>query len=675
MARYSVSSNTIIEWEHILKFWFKCVVIALLWGTFGYGAQPPARALSDAEQVWFKNALKAIKAGQWKTTGRFAKRVKTPLARKYLAWAVLTQTNPISSFELINHFLQQNPEWPQRRQLLRRAEQLIRLDLSPTEIVTWFGDRSPVSATGRGRLAGAFLALGQQEKAVKIIRKAWIDDNFPRAEEKAFYKNFRKHLTRADHIKRLDRLLWDGKKSAARRMFPKVNKAWVALAQARIHLRARSGNVDRLISKVPDSLKTHAGLAYERLRWRRRKGKDNVFEILENLPDDLIRPDVWWPDRVKLARRALSKGLVSIAYQAVTNHGLTGGGDYADAEWTAGWIALRFLDEHETAFSHFENMFKAVNFPVSLARGAYWAGRAKEAMNDQQAALTWYKRAAAYPTAYYGQLAFAKLKPGDSLPIVDGPNIHRTDDEAFRSHELVHVVELLNSVGQSELIRPFIHHLYDLNKDPAWRLRTARLARKNKRPDLAVWVAKRSSRDGVELPTASYPIISPPSLPRNLGVNRPEEPFVLALIRQESQFRIDAQSPVGARGLMQLMPRTARSVANSAKLRYSGPRLTSDPNYNMTLGQVYLAQLLERQNNSYVLALASYNAGPARAKRWVNDFGDLRDSDVDAIDWIEMIPFDETRNYVQRVLENLQVYRTRLAETEVALTLESDLHN
>lgn len=651
------------------------MVIALLWGTFGFGFQTPARALSDAEQVWFKNALKAIKGGQWKTTGRFAKRVKTPLARKYLAWAVLTQTNPISSFELIDHFLQQNPNWPLRRQLLRRAEQLIRLDLSPSEIVSWFGQRKPVSATGRGRLAGALLAIGQKEKAVKIIRKAWLEDNFPRAEEKAFYKNFRKHLTRGDHIKRLDRLLWDDKRSAARRMFPKVNKSWVALAQARIHLRARSGNVDRLISKVPDALKNHAGLVYERLRWRRRKGKDNVFEILENLPADLIRPDIWWPDRVKLARRALGKGFVSIAYQATTNHGLTGGGKFADAEWTSGWIALRFLNDYVAAFSHFEKMFNAVKFPVSLARGAYWAGRAKEAKGEQAEAIIWYQKAAQYPTAYYGQLAFAKLKPGDSLPIIDGPILQKSNDEAFNHHELVQVVELLSSVGQPDLIRPFIHHLYDLNDNSAWRLRTARLARNNKRPDLAVWVAKRSSRDGAELPTASYPILSPPSLPRKLGVNRPEEPFVLALIRQESQFRVDAKSPVGARGLMQLMPRTARNVSKSAKLRYSGPRLTSDPNYNMTLGQVYLAQLLVRQKNSYVLTLASYNAGPSRAKKWINDFGDLRDKDVDAIDWIEMIPFDETRNYVQRVLENLQVYRTRLAETEVALALEADLHN
>ncbi len=650
-------------------------MFVLLLGIFGFGFQVPAKALSDAEQVWFNNALKAVKAGQWKTTGRFAKRIKAPLARKYLAWAVLTNTNPISSFELIDTFLQQNPEWPLRRQLLRRAEQLIRLDLSAEEIVNWFGDRAPVSATGRGRLAGALIDLGKQDEAIEIIRKAWIEDNFPKAEEKAFYKKFRKFLTRDDHVQRLDRLLWDGKRSAARRMFPKVNKAWVALAQARIHLRARSGNVDRLISKVPSSLKTHAGLVYERLRWRRRKGKDNAFEILDELPADLIRPDIWWPERATLARRALSKGLISVAYRATTNHGLVEGGDFAEAEWMSGWISLRFLNDSDRAFRHFEKMYNAVKFPVSRARGAYWAGRAKEANSDIEAAKQWYELAAVYPTAYYGQLAFAKLRPGDSLPLGNGPSLNDTSKDAFENHELVQMVRLLNRVNQSDLIRPFIRHLYDLKQDPEWRLRTARLARQNNRPDLAVWIAKRSSQDGVELPSASYPVISPPSLPRTLGVKRPEEPFVLALIRQESQFRVDAKSPVGARGLMQLMPRTARNISKSVKLRYSGPRLTSDPNYNMTLGQVYLARLLKNQNNSYVLALAAYNAGPSRAKKWIKAFGDLRDKDVDAIDWVEMIPFDETRNYVQRVLENLQVYRTQLADTEVALALDADLHN
>lgn len=652
----------------------RCVLFAFVLGVAAAGVQTPVQAMSEAEQVWFRNAIKAIKAHQWKSVGRFASRIETPLARKYLAWSVLNKYNPATSFELIDQFLAENPGWPLRYKLLRRAEELMPSVLTPAEVVAWYGERAPVSAVGRGRLAGALLALGQTEKAVAMIRTAWLEDDFPRSEEKSFYRKFRKHLTRRDHILRLDRLLWDGKQSAARRMFPKVPKEWVALAQARIHLRQRSGNVDRLISKVPASLKDHPGLAYERMRWRLRKGKDNALDILDQLPTDLIRPDVWWSDRATLARRALSKGLVSVAYNGVNNHGLTEGADFAEAEWLAGWISLRFLNEADTAFTHFENMYKAVKYPISRSRGAYWAGRAQEAKGEAEKAKRWYQWAAEYPTTYYGQLAFAKLRPGDSLPIGEGPFYDDAPDEAFENNELVQVVRLLSTVKETDLIRPFIRHLYDLNSDPVWRLRTAHLARQNQRQDLAVWIAKRSSRDGLELPSVGYPTLSPPSLPSALGVKPVEMPFVLALIRQESAFRVDAKSPVGARGLMQLMPRTARLVSKSAKLRYSKPRLISDPNYNMTLGQVYLAELLENQNNSYVLALASYNAGPSRANRWLREFGDLRDKDVDAIDWVEMIPFDETRNYVQRVLENLQVYRTRLADPEVALSLGEDLH-
>ena len=546
-------------------------------------------------------------------------------------------------------------------------------NLTAVQVVKWFGAREPISSRGRSLLAGAMLTLGHKEKAIQIIRRTWTHDNFPRAEERSFYKKFRKYVTRHDHILRLDRLLWEGNQSAARRMFSKVPKEWVALAQARIHLRARSGNVDALIKKVSEKLINHPGLSYERLRWRRRKGKDSAFEILDNLPNDLARPDIWWPERATLARRALSKGLISTAYRGVSNHGLMEGANFAEAEWLSGWISLRFLNELDTAFAHFEHMYKSVNFPISRARGAYWAGRAKEAKGETNLAKAWFSIAADHPTTYYGQLAYGKLHPVNNLQPFKNQNVEMTPNKKFENHELVQVIHMLIEIKKYELISPFIHHLYDLNSNLIWRLRTAHLARKNQREDLAVWIAKRSSQEGIELPSIGYPILSPPSLSHKLLNSSPELPFVLALIRQESAFRANAISPAGARGLMQLMPRTAKNISKSVKLSYSKSRLTSDPNYNMTLGQIYLAKLLKRQNNSYVLALVSYNAGPARARRWIKKHGDLRNKEVDAIDWIEMIPFNETRNYVQRVMENLQVYRTRLAEEEATLALEQDL--
>jgi len=612
--------------------------------------------------------------GNWTTTGRMARQVRDPLARKYLAWNVLSKTNNVAKFELITAFLRENPHWPHQRQLRKRAEETLGLNIAVSEVLAYFDKNPPVSATGKSRLAAALLASGQVDAARILVRNTWLTGNFPKAEERDFYRNFRKLLSRDDHVKRMDRLLWEGKYWPARRMLPRVPKGWQALAQARYSLRRRTGNVDFLIRRVPENLKNDPGLAFERLRWRRRKGMDNAIDILKSPPPDLVRPDLWWKERATIVRRVLARGDVTDAYRIVSDHRLTAGAAFADAEWLSGWIALRFLNDFGAAEGHFRKMFDAVRYPISRARGAYWIGRAMEAAQKADEAKPWYEKAAAYPTTYYGQLASAKIRPGQSLVLVDDPVANNDQRKSFNVHELVKVVRLLNEIGEQDRMRPFIRRLYELSPDVGWRKLVATLARMNNRPDLAIWVAKRSSRDGREIISSGFPALEPPAITSGNGRPQPESPFVLALIRQESAFRIDAVSPARAKGLMQLMPATARIVAKRLKMRYSSLKLTRDADYNMTLGQRYLADVLGKFDNSYVLALSGYNAGPQRVKRWIRDFGDPRDKDVDAIDWVEMIPFDETRNYVQRVLENLQVYRTRMADTEVALSLEDDLH-
>ncbi len=633
-----------------------------------------AWALDKQDTRWTKKALLAMDLGNWSATGKYARNVKDPLARKYLAWNVLSKTNNVAKFELITAFLGENPDWPHQRRLKKRAEETLGLKIPASEALAWFDQNPPVSATGQSRLAAALLGTGKTDEARKLARQTWLTGNFPKAEERDFYRKFRKLLTRDDHIKRMDRLLWEGKYWPSRRMLPRVPKDWQALAQARYSLRRRTGNVDYLIRRVPENLKDDPGLAFERLRWRRLKGKDDAIDILKSPPPDLVRPELWWKERAMIVRQSLSKGHITDAYKIVADHRLSAGAAFADAEWTSGWIALRFLNDAEVARGHFEKMYEAVKYPISRARGAYWIGRALETLEKPDDANTWYRKAAAYPTAYYGQLAMAKVNPGQSLVFDEDPSVSTDQQSTFDQHELVRVVRMLNDISQQDRMRPFIDRLYDLSPDPAWRKLTATLARLNKRPDLSIRIAKRSSRDGREIMNSGYPSLDPPAIKPKKGRAQPEQPFVLALIRQESAFRIDAISQARAKGLMQLMPATARIVARGLKLRYSSVRLTRDPDYNMTLGQNYLAEVLGRFDNSYVLALSGYNAGPLRAKRWIKAFGDPRDKDVDAIDWVEMIPFDETRNYVQRVLENLQVYRTRMADTEVALRLEEDLH-
>ena len=436
------------------------------------------------------------------------------------------------------------------------------------------------------------------------------------------------------------------------RYVPKDHKA---LTKARIRLIERRGGVDAAIAHVPDHLVEAPGLVYERLRWRRKKRFDeSALELLIPVRDDLVRPSQWWTERHILARRVLQKGDAALAYQLASEHGQMSGQERAEAEWLAGWIALRFLNNHEAAFLHFKTLYENVRYPISRSRGAYWAGRAAAAAGKHVIASLWYAVAASHVTTFYGQLAAAQLSQ-QNQPIIP-PEVPPTDEEAvsFEQNELVRVVRMLAEVEAGDESEPFFRQLARLADGRAiWTL-TARLARDVGRSDLAILAAKRAERSGVVLSESGYP-----ALPIQQG-GEPDIALVHAVIRQESAFDPNAISPRGARGLMQIMPRTAQSLAQQLKISHRRSLLTTDPDHNMRLGSAYLADLLESCDSSLVLSLAAYNAGKSRVKTWLIDYGDPRENDADAIDWIESIPIGETRNYIQRVLENFSVYTQRL---------------
>jgi soluble lytic murein transglycosylase len=304
--------------------------------------------------------------------------------------------------------------------------------------------------------------------------------------------------------------------------------------------------------------------------------------------------------------------------------------------------------------------------PISVARGAYWAGRAAEAKGDP-ASTRWYTAAAKHQATYYGQLAAFRM--GNSAPpkLVPEPTPSKQEIAAFDKKEIVRAARMLDQLGERDRMKPFVLRLSDLAKSPTEHALAARLAEEMGRLDLSVSLAKRASYVGVPLMQHGYPVLQ-----MDRG-GLAEKPLVLAMTRQESAFDVAAVSRAGARGLMQLMPTTAKEVAKQQGLPYNADRLLSDPTYNLTLGRAFLDGLLERFSGSYVLSVAAYNAGPARVWQWVQQFGDPREPNVDVIDWIELIPFNETRSYVQRVLENLQVYRVRLGDTQLAFSLHEDL--
>lgn len=640
----------------------------------------PALAHKTGAQVVLNNgknlkaALDAATKNNWKRARVLAAQLKDPLARKIVRFFDLERQDTKATFKEIAAFIAQNPHWPSMRRLRQRAEAAMRDDLDPALVLQWFDGKDPVSTEGWVQLARALVASGDKEKAGAVIRDIWINRNFAKRPEKTFYKRYRRYLSAEDHVKRLDRLLWEGRNWPVRRMLWKVKPGLRALAEARLMLRHRFGNVDTAIAKIPKELLDDPGLIYERLRWRRRKGRyEQSLELLLPPPDNLVRPDMWWQERAYLARMALQKGHVTDAYKLVRDHQLSEGSGFADAQWLSGWIALRFMDEPETAFKHFVTMYEYVKYPISRARGAYWTARAAAAMGKQETADMWFRMAAKYPTAYYGQLAAAGLGVGHGLFLPVQPQPDEAESREFQALDLVQAIRILDKIDDKGRLKPFILALNDYRDTTGWHMLSAKLAKDHGRPDVGISIAKKSSRQGTELIEAGYPRLTPPPLRTRSSKYSLEIPLVLAMIRQESAFFVGAKSHANARGLMQILPRTAKRVARSLKIAYSKSRLTSDPAYNMTLGQSYLAGLIDEFNGSYVLALAGYNAGPGRARKWEKLNGNPRERTIDTIDWIEMIPFSETRNYVQRVLENLQIYRLKLADTEVAQSLDQDL--
>ena len=630
-------------------------------------ADPP---LPD-DKALYGTVFAAARAWQWDKAQSLAARGSYPSLAKLLTWKRLSEAQPLAGFDEIAAFIADNPDWPGMDKLRRHAEVAMGDALDPGRVLKWFTDHPPLSGVGKMRLAEAHRARGDEKTAAGLLRDAWIDSDFSRAEEKTFYRRYHhKWLTAEDHAARLDRLLWDGRRSAARRMLRRVDPGQRALGEARMALRAFAGGVDGAIARVPGALRDHPGLWYERLRWRRRKGfHDSAREILDNLPGDLMHPALWWREAHIETREAVQVGFISVAYGLAAKHRQSEALARSEAEWLAGWIALRFFDDPELAYPHFTALYNGVRYPISRTRGAYWSGRAVAA-SDPARARTWFENASRRPTTFYGQLALAELGERGLFELPPDPVVSEADRAAFQNHELFQVTLALAKVGPNNLLRPFVKRLTDLAATPGQRRLVAEIAGQADRPEVGVLAARRAARKGTVLIESGYPLIAFPP-PR--GAGSVDEALLLAMLRQESGFAQAAESGAGALGLLQLLPSTAKAVARRLGLAYDKARLTGDRDYNLTLGRAYIAELLDANDRSYVLALAAYNAGGSRVRSWIRSNGDPREPDIDVIDWIEMIPISETRNYVQRVMEAVAIYRRRLGRPAPAHSLLLDL--
>lgn len=642
-------------------------------------AQSTSQLLTPQDRERAKSAFKWLEKSKWKESRKFIRQIKDPLVKDLLDWHYIRQRGTPAGFEDVTRMLNARPDWPSRQQLLRHAEETMPAKWTPEQVLAFIADTGgPASTMGQVRNSEALLKSGFDEAATLALQAIWVTGNFTKSQEKAFYRRHKKRLTKESHLQRLDRLIWAGRTWPAKRQYWRVSKDQRKLAIARIWLMKREGNVDTAIKEVPSELKNDDRLIYERLRWRRRKGRlDGCIELLDQLhvlaPHFIAHPEKWWIERAYLARLALQKGRIEDAYKIVSRHGLppASAAEFSEAEWMAGWIQLSFLGDPKKAYGHFQNMLNVVRYPVSVARGAYWSARASEQAGDSAAAAKWYGQAAQHLTTYYGQLAAQNLnedKQTQPQPLTQAPVISTDIRIKLNAHPLTQAVLALHELGEQKRMRPFILALADMYSEDGWKRAVSRLARNIGRVDLSLSIAKKEHRQGALLTDAAYPEVNLPK-PRNGA--KIETPLVLAMIRQESAFYPGAKSHANARGLMQIMPATAKKVARSVNLSYSRDRLIDDPSYNMVIGQNYMASLIRNYKGSYVLALSAYNAGPGRASRWMRQNGDPRKADVDIVNWVEMIPIRETRDYVQRVIGNLKVYRRQMGDASHALQIET----
>jgi soluble lytic murein transglycosylase len=625
----------------------------------------PALALNPKDREAVGQAFSAADGGDFGRAFRLVEGITDPLPGLTLRWLRMLEARGPDDFASIAHFLLSRPDWPWPEELQIIAESRITDPADHALIRRFFEDRAPLTTRGTIRYAEALFRIDQDDDARALIRRAWVEGDFSPGEEQKFYNKYRRVLTTQDHIDRLDNLLWDYRRRSANRMLARVPEGYRKLAIARMRLQRRQNGVDGAVEAVPAALRDDAGLTFDRLRWRRQKHRDaDVVAMLLNPPSELVRPARWWFERELQIRRALRARDFDLAYQLASRHGQRAGDEFVAAEWLAGWLALRFERQPNTALLHFERLYAGAAAPVDRARAAYWAGRSAAVLGDQASSSAWYQRAARHHIAYYGQLAAQELgaayRPAPPPPAADA---HLR--ASFESQELVRVARMLIEVGATGDLQPFLIRLAELASSPADVGLIGELAAASGRPDLVGQVGRLAAYYGQVNDAAAFPIPDIERLLRPPG-GEPEPALLLGIARQESVFNSWGSSDEGAQGVLQLMPNTAYLMARALGLHYNRGLLTGNPDYNIRLGSYYLKTLLDRYHEP-ALALAAYNAGPRRVDEWLRLHGDPRRGGGDAlVDWIELIPFDETRNYVQRVLEGRNMYRWRLAQPEVA---------
>jgi peptidoglycan lytic transglycosylase len=632
----------------------------------------PYNGPASAEDVArVKTAVGLARQGKSSQATDEQRAISDPAARKLVEWAILRSDNNNADFPRYAAFLAANPGWPAIGALRRRAEAMLWVEnVEPAKVRAFFGKDPPLTTRGRFALARALIAQGDRAGAQGYVREAWRNDSFGSDLEDDAMEAFGNLITTADHKARMDMRLYAEDAESAMRSAGRAGGNASTIAKARVAVIKKASNAKALLDAVPAEARNDVGYIFSSAQWLRRADKaGEAAALVLSIPRDssaTIDTDQWWIERRLIARKLLDDNDAKTAYQIARNAAVPARDNYrVEHQFTAGWIALRFLNDPATAQTHFSKIAQGINNPISLARASYWQGRASEALGRQQEARAHYQAAAQHPTAYYGQIARAKLGMKD-LVLRSPPERHGT-----LQHEVVRAIDLLYAVGERDLIAGMLADLGErAQQDAAVLAALGDVATRYKDARATLLLGKGALGRGLPLDHYAFPVIGIPEF-KTVGPAI-DLPTVYSIARQESTFNQRTLSTAKAMGLMQVTPEAGRYVAKKFNVSFDAKKLMADPVYNVQLGAAELGDLIADYRGSYILSFAGYNAGRGRVRDWVERFGDPRDPNVDPIDWVERIPFSETRNYVQRVLENLQVYRVRFGGG-TKLLIEADL--
>ena len=629
--------------------------------------------LSAADHDLFSRAFAAAAKSDWVTALALGNQGQDGVARQLLQWRYTLDRDSGAKFADIDAALKMATGWPLRGSLYARAEAAITPDMNADQVTQWFGTRTPASPIGRVRLGEALVASGEKARGGALIRQAWSEGSFDDFTENGILSADSAYLTPESDRARLDNLLWRGETAAAKKQMARVDAKTRAVAQARIALASGYAKARTALAKVGGS--DDPSLLFDLARALRLadKDKDAHAMLLRIEPAALARDHTqrWWNEVAVQARDTLAAGDPRLAKRLVDHAQIPPGEQFVDQQFLGGFIALRFLKEPEQALPYFQRLSANVTRPISKSRAEYWQGRALEAMGEPGGAYAHYRVAAAFPDTFYGQLAIARTETAPLLHVNDTV-VEAIQKSAIENDTLMPQIKVLAELGQTQDLRLFALREADLYPAPAHLKQFLQSLTDWGYRDVALRLAKSMGYAGQPMVSFAFPVLNPP--PYAGSGPGPQPALVHALIRQETEFDAQAISSAGARGLMQVMLSAAKTSSKIGNLPYRPEGLLGDTDYNMKLGMIEFQTHYNSWNNSFVLAIAAYNAGPGNVRKWVAANGDPSRGGVDAIDWIEQIPFGETRNYVERVLENMEVYKNRLAGRDMPLTILADLY-